>query len=75
MRTLTIGTRSYEVGDELVVRMADRWFRMSPERRGNRADIAKTQLARAAQGKQSAGTEKAAKEAAAILLSQGISNI
>jgi hypothetical protein len=44
-------------------------FKMSPERRSHRVEAAKTQLARAAQGSQSAGVLAVEKQAEAILLS------
>jgi hypothetical protein len=50
-------------------------FKMSPERRNHRVEAAKTQLVRAAQGSQSAGVLAAEKQAAAILLSQGVKEI
>src|SRR5260221_5454884 len=45
-------------------------FKMSPERRSHRVEAAKTQLARAVQGSQSAGVLAVEKQAAAILLGQ-----
>jgi len=50
-------------------------FKMSPERRDHRVDAAKTQLARSAQGSKSEGVLAAEKQAAAILLSQGVKDI
>jgi hypothetical protein len=50
-------------------------FKMSPERRKQRVEEAKAQLVRSARGSQSAGALAAAKDAAAILLSQGIKEI
>jgi hypothetical protein len=50
-------------------------FKMSPERRQYRIEAAKTQLVRAAQGSQSEGVVAAEKQAAAILLSQGVKEI
>jgi hypothetical protein len=50
-------------------------LKMSPERRNHRVEAAKTQLVRAAQGSQSAGVLAAEKQAAAILLSQGVNEI
>ena len=47
-------------------------FKMYPKRRNHRVEAAKTQLLRSAQGSQSAGVLVAEKQAAAILLSQGI---
>ncbi len=75
MPTLTVGTRSYEVSDPRVTRQAVRMFKMSPERRQYRIEAAKTQLVRAAQGSQSEGVVAAEKQAAAILLSQGVKEI
>jgi hypothetical protein len=74
MATLTVGTRSYEVSENRVRRQSERMFTMSTERRNDRVDRAKTQLARAAREGDSAGAA-AAKKAAAILLSQGIKQI
>ena len=75
MVTLTVGTRSYEVSEDRVRRQAERMFTMNAERRNNRLDRAKTQLARSARGGDSAGATAAANKAAAILLSQGIKEI
>ncbi len=75
MPTLTVGTRSYTVSEPRVTRQAVRMFKMSPERRDHRVDAAKTQLARSAQGSQSEGVVAAEKQAAAILLSQGVKDI
>jgi len=50
-------------------------FKMSAERRNHRLDGAKTQLSRSARVRDSAGATSAAKEAVAILLSQGIKEI
>jgi hypothetical protein len=50
-------------------------FKMSPERRNHRVEAAKTQLVRSARGGQSAGALAAEKQAAAILLSQGVKEI
>jgi hypothetical protein len=50
-------------------------FKMSPERRKHRVETAKTQLVRSAQGSQSEGVLAAEKQAAAILLSQGVKEI
>jgi hypothetical protein len=50
-------------------------FKMSAERRNYRLDGAKMQLTRSARVRDSAGAISAAKEAAAILLSQGIKEI
>jgi hypothetical protein len=75
MPTLTVGTRSYTVSDPRITRQAVRMFKMSPERRVHRVEAAKTQLVRAAQGSQSAGVLAAERQAAAILLSQGVNEI
>jgi hypothetical protein len=50
-------------------------FKMSAERRNHRLDGAKKQVTRSARDGDSAGATSAAKEAAAILLSQGIKEI
>ena len=75
MPTLTLGTRSYEVSDDRVRRQSERMFKMNAEQRNHRLDRAKTQLARSARETDSDGAAAAAKEAAAILLSQGIKEI
>ncbi len=72
MPTLSVGTRSYEVSEPRVRRQSERMFKMSAEQRNHRLDRAKTQLARSARDADSDGAAAAAKEAAAILLSQGI---
>ena len=72
MPTLSVGTRSYEVSEHRVRRQSERMFKMSAEQRNHRLDRAKTQLARSARDADSDGAAAAAKEAAAILLSQGI---
>ena len=75
MPTLTIGKRTYAASEARVTLQATRMFKMRPERRHHRADGAKTRLARLAQGKPSPGIAAAEKQAAAILLSQGVSEI
>jgi hypothetical protein len=75
MPTLTLGTRSYDVGEGRVIRQAVRMSKMSPERRGHRIDRAKTVLARSARDTDAPGAMAAEKRAAAILLSQGIDTI
>ena len=75
MPTLTLGKRSYEASENRVIRQAIRMFKISPERRKHRVERAKTQLARAARDKDAPGTIAAAKQAAAVLLSQGIEEI
>ena len=77
MPTLKIGTRVFEASNGRVVREADRMFKLSPERRAHRLAKAKTDLARAADAKGGKNMERlpATKRAAAIILSQGISEI
>ena len=75
MPTLSVGTRSYEVSEHRVRRQSERMFKMSAEQRNHRLDRAKTQLARSARDADSDGAAAAAKQAAAILLSQGINEI
>ena len=75
MPTLILGTRTYEVSEHRVRRQSERMFKMSAERRNHRLDRAKTQLARSAREADSEGAAAAAKEAAAILLSQGVKEI
>jgi len=50
-------------------------FKMSPERRQHHIEAAKTQMVCSAQGSQSEGVPAAEKQAAAILLSQGVTEI
>lgn len=75
MATLKIGTRSYTASDRRITRQAVRMFKMIPEQRDHRIEAAKTQLVRSAQGSQSAGVLAAERQAAAIILSQGIKEI
>ena len=75
MPTLILGTRSYEVSEHRVRRQSERMFKMSAEQRNHRLDRAKTQLARSAREADSDGAAAAAKQAAAILLSQGIKEL
>ena len=75
MPTLSVGTRSYEVSEHRVRRQSERMFKVTVEQRNHRVDRAKTQLARSARDKDSYGAAAAAKQAAAILLSQGIKEI
>jgi hypothetical protein len=75
MPTLTIGKRTYEVSEPRVRGQANRMFKMSQERRNHRVEEAKTRLARLARESQSVGIGAAQKQAAAILLSQGTSEI
>jgi CO/xanthine dehydrogenase Mo-binding subunit len=74
MPTLTIGTRTYTVSHERVIRAAERLRKLSEARRAHSVDKAKTQLARAAASSDSS-SGNAAKQAAAVLLSQGVSEI
>lgn len=75
MPTLTVGKRSYEVSEHRVTRQSERMFKMNAEQKNQRIDRAKTQLARWARDVDTDGAAAAAKEAAAILLSQGIKEI
>jgi hypothetical protein len=75
MPTLSVGARSYEVSEHRVRRQSERMFKMSAERRNHRLDRAKMQLARSAREADSENAAAAAKEAAAIMLSQGIDEI
>jgi hypothetical protein len=75
MPTLTLGKRSYDASENRVMRQAVRMFKMSPERRQHRVDRAKTLLARSARETEVAGATSAGKQAAAILLSQGVEKI
>ena len=75
MSVLTLGTRTYQVSEHRVRRQAERMFKMTAEQRAHRLDSAKNRLARSARDKDSAGATAAAKEAASILLSQGIKEI
>jgi hypothetical protein len=65
----------WEGAVERVIRQATRLFRMSPERRAHCVSVAKSELARSARDTDSPGTIAASKQAAAILLSQGIATI
>jgi hypothetical protein len=75
--TLTIGTRLFEIGNNHVAREADRMQKLSPERRAHRLERAKYQLARAGGTKaiESAEPGGAVKQAAAIILSAGVTEI
>jgi hypothetical protein len=75
--TLKIGTRLFEIGNNQVAREADRMHKLSPERRAHRLGRAKTQLARAGGTKaiESAEPGGAVKQAAAIILSAGVTEI
>jgi hypothetical protein len=75
MPTLSLGTRSYEVSGYRVRRQSERMFKMSAEQRQHRLDRAKTQMARSGREADSEGAAAAAKEAAAVLLSQDIKDI
>jgi hypothetical protein len=77
MPVLSIGTRSFEVGESHVVREAERMFKLSEDRRAHRLDRAKSELARAGGKKGVEDSEHggAVKKATAIILSQGIREI
>jgi hypothetical protein len=77
MPILTIGTRRFDVSDERVAREAEWLFKLSPARRALRVTKAKSELAKAggAAIRREVEESPAAKRAAAILLSQGISEI
>jgi hypothetical protein len=75
MPTLTIGTRTYTVSNARVVREAERMFKLTPERRVHRVAGAKSSLARAAGAEGNTEELPATKAAAAIILSQGVSEI
>jgi hypothetical protein len=77
MLTLKIGTRSFEIGNDQVAREADRMFKLSPQRRAHRLERAKTQLARAGGTKaiESAEPKGEVRQAAAIILSAGVTEI
>jgi hypothetical protein len=77
MLTLKIVTRSFEVDDDQVAREADRMFKLSQQRRAHRLERAKTQLARAGGTKaiESAEPKGAVRQAAAIILSAGVTEI
>ena len=75
MPTLTIGMRTYKASTARVVREADRMFKFSPDRRAHRLAQAKSALARAGGAKGSTDDQPAAKAAAAIILSQGVTEI
>jgi hypothetical protein len=77
MPALTIGTRTFEVSESHVVREAERMFKLSADRRANRLERAKSDLARAGgkKGIESRQQGGGVKKAAAIILSQGIKEI
>jgi hypothetical protein len=77
MPTLTIGTRTYTVSRERVIRAAERLRKLGEARRAHSIDKAKTQLARTASaaGGAAKSAANAAKQAAAVLLSQGVTEI
>jgi hypothetical protein len=77
MITLKIGTRTFEVSRSHVAREAERMFKLSPVRRAHPLARAKTQLARAGGPKGIEGLERGgvARNAVAIILSQGITEI
>jgi hypothetical protein len=77
MPTLKIGTRSDTVSNGQVAREADRMFKLAPPHRAHRLDTAKTRLARAAATKSAKNDAPppSAIRAAAIILSQNISEI
>lgn len=73
MATLKIGLLTFEAGAGRVAQEAERMFRLSPKQRARRVSNAKTTLVRAADIE----TPRPAmvKQAAAIILSQGIREI
>jgi hypothetical protein len=77
MLTLKIGTRIFAVSRSHVALEAERMFKLSPVRRAHRLARAKTQLARAGGPKGIEGLERggAARNAVAIILSQGVTEI
>jgi hypothetical protein len=77
MLTLKIGTRSFKVSPSHVTREAERMFKLSSARRADRLERAKSQLARTGGAKGIEGLERggAARNAVAIILSQGITEI
>jgi hypothetical protein len=77
MPTLKIGTRTYSASNGLVTREAQRMFKLAPPHRAHRLETAKTRLAHAAaakSGKNDAPPPSAIR-AAAIILSQNITEI
>jgi hypothetical protein len=75
--TLKIGTRSFAISNTQVAREADRMNKLSQQRRAHRFERAKTQLARAGGTKaiESAEPGGAVRQAAAIILSTGVTEI
>ena len=72
MPTLIIGTRRFHADDWRVARAAEKMFPLSEEQRRHRIERAKTQIARSVD----AGREgEAVAEAAAALISQGITEL
>jgi hypothetical protein len=75
MPTLRIGTRCFHADERRVAREAERMFRMSAAQRRHRVETAKTRLARAFDAGRDAADDAVAGHVAAVLLSQGISEI
>jgi hypothetical protein len=77
MLTLNIGTRSFSISETQVAKEADRMFKLSAGRRAHRLERAKSQLARAGGTKaiESPEPRGAVKQAAAIILSAGVTEI
>jgi hypothetical protein len=77
MLTLKIGTRSFRISETQVAKEADRMFKLSAGRRAHRFERAKSQLARAGGTRDIESTEPRGpvKQAAAIILSRGITEI
>ena len=75
MPILTIGDRSIEVNQHRLIREAVRMFVMSPAQQNYRVEAAKQKLAEWAKLPSTRANEGAAKKAAAIVLSQGITSL
>jgi hypothetical protein len=75
--TLRIGTRAFAVSAARVAHEADRMFKLPAAQRAHRLDGAKTRLARAGGAEGIEGREEggAVQRAAAIILSQGVTEI
>jgi hypothetical protein len=75
--TLRIGTRAFAVSAARVAREADRMLKLPAAQRAHRLDGAKTRLARAggAEGIEGREEDGAVQRAAAIILSQGVTEI
>jgi hypothetical protein len=75
MPALKVGPRSVEVSQSHVVLEAERMFKLSASRRANRLEKAKAALAGQGKKDDDGGRHGLVQKSAAIVLSQGISEI